>query len=120
MIFLPGFCHLVATYLLYIVSGSADILVKWSLPPKKQKLSANLAPGQQQQQAAGGGQTNGAPAAAASPAGGDDFMDESETMSPIVDQESKDNRFKLLRASTKAQDFIRKLQEAAGVCSCIS
>jgi hypothetical protein len=29
-------------------------------------------------------------------------------------QESRDNRMKLLRASTKAQDFIKKLQEAAG------
>ena len=48
-------------------------------------------------------------------------MDEtSETMSPIVDQESRDNRMKLLRASTKALDFVKKLQEAAGECGSYS
>ena len=95
-----------ATYLLYIVSGSADIIVKWSLPPKKRASQTDLQPGQQPPPAGSPQQAGG---------GGDEFMDEtSETMSPIVDQESRDNRMKLLRASTKALDFVKKLQEAAG------
>ena len=80
---------------LYIVSGTADVLVKWTDPQKPTAKTSG---------------TQGASASASH----DDFMDESETMSPITDDDSRENRIKLLRASMKAQDFIKKLQEAAG------
>lgn len=88
----------IGVYALYIVKGTADILVKWGEPPKSShRVGVN-------------GSTS---------TSNDEFMDESETMSPITDEASRDNRLKLLRASVKAQDFVKKLQEAgAGTGPC--
>lgn len=88
-----------ATYMLYIVSGTVDIIVKWALPPMKRNSQLMIKPGE--------------PPSTAPTASQDEFMDESEAMSPIADPESRKNRTKLQRASTKARDFILKLQAAA-------
>lgn len=40
-------------------------------------------------------------------------MDESDSMSPIVDPESQEHRVNLMRAAAKSRDFIRSLQAAA-------
>ena len=74
-----AFCT--ATYLLYIVSGSAEILVKWAQPPKKRSSQQQIQQGQQPASPQGGAADKGGDK------GGDEFMDDTnETMSPIVDQ----------------------------------
>ena len=89
-----------ATYMLFIVSGTVDIIVKWALPPMKRNSQLTMKPGEVVPSAV--------PASSQ-----DEFLDESEAMSPILDAESRKNRMKLQRASTKARDFILKLQAAA-------
>ena len=48
----------------------------------------------------------------------DEFMDESDFMSPITDDESRNHRVKLERSALKASEFVRSLQSAAGVRVC--
>lgn len=44
----------------------------------------------------------------------DEMMDDSDTMSPIVDGESRQHRINLMRACEKAGAFVRSLQTNAG------
>ncbi|PNW77250.1 hypothetical protein CHLRE_10g428650v5 [Chlamydomonas reinhardtii] len=93
------------TYLLYVVSGTVDILVKWVTMPRRTN-SAQVAQGQQG--------VPGAKPAAKPGAGVDEMMEDSDTMSPIVDEESRQHRVNLMRASQKAGEFVRSLQANAG------
>jgi hypothetical protein len=84
-------------YLLYIVSGTVDILVKWAQP---QRRAGNGASGPLAKQGGGGDR--------------DEMMDDSDSMSPIVDEDSRQHRVNLMRASQKAGEFVRSLQNNAG------
>ncbi len=80
-----------------------DILVKWVTMPRRAN-SAQPGPGQQ-----------GVAKPGAKPgAGVDEMMEDSDTMSPIVDEESRQHRINLMRASQKAGEFVRSLQANAG------
>lgn len=92
------------TYLIYLVSGTVDILVKWATGAVRR---ANSQPGIPHH--AGGRPRAGPP---------DDLsMDDSETLSPIVDEEARYHRVQLMKASGKGADFIKSLYVAAGSTS---
>lgn len=78
------------TYLMYIVSGTVDVLVKWSQPSRRPP------PPQQSGREDGGGQDDG------------------DTLSPISDEEGRQHRINLARAAGKAREFIASLQSASG------
>ncbi|KXZ56467.1 hypothetical protein GPECTOR_1g418 [Gonium pectorale] len=92
-------------YLLYIVSGTVDILVKLVTMPRR--ANSNQPGGTP------GAKPVGTPGAKPG-AHVDEMMDDSETMSPIMDEESRHHRINLLRASQKAGEFVRSLQANAG------
>ncbi|GIL72516.1 hypothetical protein Vretimale_4302 [Volvox reticuliferus] len=97
-------------YLLYIVSGTVDILVKWATLPRR----ANNAQATAQQAGQGASSSAARPAGSRPGAHVDEMMDDSDTMSPIVDEESRQHRVNLMRASDKAGAFVRSLQANAG------
>jgi len=99
------------TYLMYIVSGTVDVLHKWQVPPKRTPSQLQPQPGSAQAMAAAGQRPQ--PGQGGRGAGGDEFMDESDSMSPITDDESRQHRINLLQAAVKARDFIKSLQHAA-------
>lgn len=108
------------TYLMYIVSGTVDVLVKWTQPPRR---GANTSAGSAAQGGAGGpgsAAQGGGASGAGGPAGArsnqDEFMDDSDSMSPITDEEGFHHRVNLARAAGKARDFVQSLQSAAGGC----
>lgn len=104
------------SYLMYIVSGTTDVLVKWTQPSRRPAASAGpgAAPGAKpagshphhhtQQQATSSGRASGV----------DELGEESDVMSPIVDKEGLAHRTNLMRAAQKASEFVRSLQVAAG------
>ncbi len=81
-------------FLLYLMSGTVDVLVHWNRPG---------APNARE----GGGKGG---------AGGEgEFPDEGgEGVSPLMDEESYTHRTQLARAASKACDFVTSLQNAAG------
>ncbi|GLC35996.1 hypothetical protein PLESTB_000527500 [Pleodorina starrii] len=99
-------------YLLYIVSGTVDILVKWATLPRRATNGQMAAQAGAQ---GAGGQGGVRPGGSGRPgAHVDEMMDDSDTMSPIVDEESRQHRINLMRASEKAGAFVRSLQANAG------
>lgn len=95
------------TYLLYIVNGTVDVLVKWATLPRRTASAHHsrqgVPPGAQ-----------GAPGQGGKGAHVDEMMEDSDTMSPIVDEESRQHRINLMRSSQKAGEFVRSLQAQAG------
>ncbi|KAJ9510752.1 hypothetical protein QJQ45_027611 [Haematococcus lacustris] len=100
------------TYLLYIVNGTVDVLVKWVQPPpssgRRNSTTTNnggaegSAPGQQP---SNGSRQRSNP---------DEFMDESDSLSPILNMEGYTHRANLARAAAKASEFVGSLQSAGG------
>ncbi|KAJ9508791.1 hypothetical protein QJQ45_028102, partial [Haematococcus lacustris] len=98
------------TYLLYIVNGTVDVLVKWVQPPpgsgRRNSSTTNnggadgSAPGQQ---------PSNSSRQRSNP---DEFMDESDSLSPILNMEGYTHRANLARAAAKASEFVGSLQSA--------
>ncbi len=91
------------------MNGTVDVLVKWATLPRR-TASAH----QSRQGVPPGAQ--GAPGQGGKGAHVDEMMEDSDTMSPIVDEESRQHRINLMRSSQKAGEFVRSLQAQAGGC----
>jgi len=95
------------TYLMYIVSGTVDVLVKWTQPARRTGTSAPQG---------GGGTQQGTTSSRAGGGGGADELgvEDADTLSPITDEEGRQHRVNLARAAGKAREFIKSLQSASG------
>ncbi|MEW5317105.1 MAG: hypothetical protein WDW38_008433 [Sanguina aurantia] len=103
----------VGTHVMYIVQGTVDLLLKYQPPARAASSNtpqqpgaggASTPPGSRQQQRNGEGGGGGM----------DEMSVDADAMMPIVDEQSRCRRMKLLKASGKASEFINTLLGASG------